>query len=539
MGAGGGAPAESTPCGPGPRRAERLAAALGGRVQESAAGPSVVVDWSCRLPLDTERLARLPYPIDLARPLVCLDTETTGLGTGTGTLPFLVGMGSWQEDEFRVRQFVLPDHPDEPALLAALARELPPQPWLVTYNGRAFDWPLIAARYRLQHQPPPVLAGHLDLLPVARQLWKHRLSDARLASVEAGVIGVRRLDDLPGALIPARYFHYLHTGQGRLLARIIEHNRQDIVSLARLLVELTQRLLRSDAPLGVHPGDLAGLGRAYARRRQHEEALRCAEQGLAVARGAVSRAPPDPLGAARGRLVERLLMDRARALARTGRREEARAVWEELAEQGGFLSVLAWVQVAKHREHLGGDLSGALLAAERALALLHRARLLGRPRPLWERDLERRLPRLRRKLAAEGRLGAKARAAPGQGAGIGHTREAHTLHREAAGHGRETEGESGRQRQLAEWAAAQQRREPGSEEGVTRTRLVALDASRHRGEATDPEAPLPPHEMQGAAFARRDRQLLSHPGQQLDECSTTRPKVLATHDRHVRAAEER
>ncbi|HET7678073.1 MAG TPA: ribonuclease H-like domain-containing protein, partial [Candidatus Limnocylindrales bacterium] len=142
-------------------RAGQLAAAVGGRVEQGPAGPVVVVESAGEVPLDHERLATLPYPIDLQRPLVCLDTETTGLGTAAGTLVFLVGLGSWDGQRFVVRQYLLPDHPDEPAFLDAVAAAIPDGAWLVTYNGRGFDWPLLVTRFRMQRRPPPLHAGHL------------------------------------------------------------------------------------------------------------------------------------------------------------------------------------------------------------------------------------------------------------------------------------------------------------------------------------------------------------------------------------------
>src|SRR3972149_11167262 len=117
------------------------------------------------MPLDG--LPRLPYPVDMERPLVYLDTETTGLGSAAGTLAFLVGIGRGDGASFRVRQLVLPDHADEPALLAALKAEIPADACLVTYNGRAFDWPLLVARYRLHRRPPPGTARRLGPLPLA------------------------------------------------------------------------------------------------------------------------------------------------------------------------------------------------------------------------------------------------------------------------------------------------------------------------------------------------------------------------------------
>ena len=73
------------------------------------------------LPIDRERLGRLPDGRRPDVPLVCLDTETTGLATGTGTVAWLVGLGRWHGDRFRQVQLMLPDHAEEPALLEALA----------------------------------------------------------------------------------------------------------------------------------------------------------------------------------------------------------------------------------------------------------------------------------------------------------------------------------------------------------------------------------------------------------------------------------
>ena len=131
----------------------------------------VVVETECAVPIEIERLTRLPYPIDPLAPLVCIDLETTGLATAAGTLPFLIGVGIWREGHLAIRQLVLADHSGERAQLELLSSLLPPDGWLVTYNGKSFDWPLLTARYRLHRRAPPVMAGHLDLLPVARQLW--------------------------------------------------------------------------------------------------------------------------------------------------------------------------------------------------------------------------------------------------------------------------------------------------------------------------------------------------------------------------------
>jgi uncharacterized protein len=382
-------------------RTAELARQLGGQVRPGPAGPVVAVDREHILHVARDALRGLPEPLDPDRPILCLDTETTGLGTAAGTVPFLVGLGAWQGDRFTVRQLVLADHPDEVAFLEALRTHIPEGAQLVTYNGRSFDWPLLVTRYRLHRLPLPSLGGHLDLLPLARRLWRHRLPDARLASVEAGICAVRRHGDLPGADIPARYLSYLRTGRADGLHDVLRHNEQDIVSLAMLLRVLAEDLLPAGpgwssghglvAPSGgdVHAGDLAGLGAAFSRRGRHREALACYESAL------------ERIDSRRqAHAYEHIAAERARTLARLGQRREAESAWQAVALEGGRLAALAWIQVAKHREHDAGDFGAALAAASRARSLAERARLFGWPDRLAERDLSRRFTRLQRRIAA-------------------------------------------------------------------------------------------------------------------------------------------
>ena len=369
--------------------AHALADILGG---ESHSG-IVVTDSTFDLPIDRHSLAALPYPIDASRPVVCLDLETTGLATAAGTLAFLVGLGVWHGDRLVVHQLLLPDHPHEPALLSHLSDYLPPGAWLVTYNGRTFDWPLLVARYRMHRRDPPPLAGHLDLLPVARQLWRHRTGDARLATIESAICAVTRDDDLPGALIPDRYFSYLRSRRGELLRDIVEHNRLDIVSLGRLLAILGSAFASPSAWPSQHPGDLAGLARGYLRRRRPDEALRCVEAALSAA------AWSD--GIVGGAVLHRhLSAERARLLARLDRREESYAAWLQIAERGGPGAALAWLHIARHREHRLRDIDGALDACRQASAVAERARVWDRPMLATEADLARRVARLRRRSLA-------------------------------------------------------------------------------------------------------------------------------------------
>jgi uncharacterized protein len=163
-----------------------------------------------------------------------LDTETTGLDRGTGTHVFLVGVGYFDSEAFVVRQYFIRDLHEEASMLHDLAELLDHFPVMSTFNGRAFDWPLLYNRFILHgYREVPELA-HWDLLPPSRRVWKRRLRDCSLGNLERNVLGIQRYGDVPGFLIPQLYFDYLRDRDARPLLPVFSHNQEDIVSLARL-----------------------------------------------------------------------------------------------------------------------------------------------------------------------------------------------------------------------------------------------------------------------------------------------------------------
>lgn len=401
--------------------AARLARAIDGEVVRTKSGSFVRLHGSAlSLPLDRRRLASLPGHPPATAPLVCLDTETTGLGTAAGTYAFLIGLGWWEDDVFRQLQLLLPEQSDEPALLSELATRIPPGAWLVTYNGRGFDWPLLVTRFRMARRPPPLHDGHLDLLSLVRRVFRHRLADARLQTVEASLLGVRRDGDVDGWEIPGRYLEFLRGGSAAPLLEVTRHNGEDVLSLARLLAHVDARLGDPAAWRSAHPGDLAGLAVAFGRERRHDEALACLDAALEGPLRArpirlswsallTTRADDPPLPVrdeairavptASGRAQrERVIAERARLLKRLGRDDDALDAWRDLATGGGPLAIGAWVEVAKALEHRRRDAAGALAATRSAQAAAERARFLGRPLPRLEAELVLRARRLQRRV---------------------------------------------------------------------------------------------------------------------------------------------
>lgn len=168
--------------------------------------------------------------------LLCFDTETTGLAGGTGTRAFMIGAADWHEGALRIRQLTMATMAAETAMLDAFRSWLAPDTILVSYNGKCYDAPLLATRYRLARRGNP-LAGlaHVDLLYPARRRWRGVYENCRLATIERQVLRVVREDDLPGSQAPAAWLSYLRGGGAHMLRRVLAHNHQDVKSLARLL----------------------------------------------------------------------------------------------------------------------------------------------------------------------------------------------------------------------------------------------------------------------------------------------------------------
>ena len=321
-------------------------------------------------------------PEELQRPLF-LDTETTGLSGGTGTVAFLVGL-AWREgDGLALAQYFLCDFDQEQALLWAVGQCISNAGVLVSYNGRSFDWPLLQTRLVLRRAKWPS-PPHLDLLTLARRIFRPRLPDCALQTIEQSVLDLHRADDLPGSLIPSRYFAWLRQGDPRALEPVFVHNQQDVLSMALLLARFEILLGGSD---GLHPLDRFGRARFLEARGFQLEAVREYQQLWREHRAGGA------LRATRGALGLRL----ARLLRRQGRWAEARAVLEECWHTQTYPYPAA-IELAKLLEHQARDLTAARRVVSDALRLLAVAVVSNEQ---WRTDLERRQQRLERRLGSD------------------------------------------------------------------------------------------------------------------------------------------
>ena len=291
-----------------------------------------------------------------------LDTETTGLAGGTGTVAFLVGVGRITRDGLVVRQYFMRDFAEEASALTALADHLAEFDVMITYNGKAFDQPLLETRYRMTRSRPPFgRVEHLDLLFGARRLWKMRFESCRLVELENRILGYTRVGDVAGDLIPLLYFQYLKTQKAGPLEPVFEHNRLDIVSLACLTAIVSRAF---DQPHHTELGsgfELIGLGRWMIANERHDD-------GLTLMRRGIEKNIPDEL-------LFKTLWEIALAEKKLGRGPGGFA---ELAHSRNPYRAAALEELAKHYEHREKNLAMALVFVEQALSLGRTEELLKR-----------------------------------------------------------------------------------------------------------------------------------------------------------------
>lgn len=311
------------------------------------------------------------------RRVLFLDTETTGLSGGAGTVAFEIGVGFIDERGMVIRQYVMREYSEEAAMLSEIASLLRRTDTIVSFNGKTFDLPLLESRMVIHRIRLPVTQmPHVDLLHAARRVYKLRLKRCSLAALETAVLGQTRQDDLPGAQVPQRYFDYVRTREFALLEDVLRHNFDDVKSLACLTGHLCA-VFREPGKLA-HPEDLFSVGRTLMRGGRTQQARACFKI----------------LG--HSTLSAQAHMHLAASYKKEKEWAEAVETCQRMIAQGAG-GVWPYIELAKYYEHIARDNERALAYANGALHYTLNVA------PLWGADeqqtaqIRRRIDRLRRK----------------------------------------------------------------------------------------------------------------------------------------------
>ncbi|MCP2519297.1 ribonuclease H-like domain-containing protein [SCandidatus Aminicenantes bacterium Aminicenantia_JdfR_composite] len=314
--------------------------------------------------------------IDLSSSLF-LDLETTGLSIGTGTIPFLIGLGFYLGDKFCIIQYFLPQPSEEEELIDNLNKFLSEMNFksIITYNGRGFDLPILETRFILNRKNFSLKSfPHLDFLIPARILWKQKYRSCKLSHLCRELLGVLREDDIPSSLIPNIYFNYLRSGDFSLIEKVLYHNEQDLLSLLSLII-IGGLYFKKERKINYADGlDFFGVGRLLEKNKALEECMEAYNKAL-------NFYVPQSLEI---KIKKKL----SYFYKKTEQWEKAIALWEELAFLG---EVHPLRELAIYYEHREKNLIKAKEIVERALDR-------GDLSEHYRKDFEKRLIRLDRKL---------------------------------------------------------------------------------------------------------------------------------------------
>ncbi len=317
--------------------------------------------------------------VDVRRTLF-IDTETTGLAGGAGTVAFLVGVGYLEEDAFIVRQYFMRDFHEESSLLKRLAEQVNAASALISFNGRSFDIPLLNSRY-IMNRHRAIFDGmpHFDVLFAARRIWRDLVESCSLGELEKSILGVHRTEDVPGALVPQIYFDFLHSGKLEGLREVFLHNHHDILSMAALAVRLCQMI---EDPLT--STTMPERRRIGALLRKVREVKKSAEVFENLVEKEVQAQTIDTFA------------ELAWCYKRMQRFDEACRLWQRAIEKIAF-HPLPYIELSKHYEHRKKDYDQALVLIDRALRGIELREELRGETDFHRADLEKRRQRLQRK----------------------------------------------------------------------------------------------------------------------------------------------
>ncbi|MDP4156600.1 MAG: ribonuclease H-like domain-containing protein [Bacillota bacterium] len=327
--------------------------------------------------------SKINHPLSAAgfkpEELFFFDTETTGLSGGVGNTIFLLGYASVLGENLVLRQHILPNPGAEVPLYQSFLEKVNYRT-LVTYNGKSFDWPQVKTRHTLvrEHVPQLPAFGHFDLYHASRRLWKHKLERLKLAFVEKEILGIERVDDIPGFLAPMIYFDFIESKQPDGMLGILKHNEIDILSLITLYTHLTFQLCGRD--LLQTRKESYEVGRWYASLGEQDEAKKV----MKILSEGTDRTSYQAKLALAFQLKKSQFWDKALHL------------FIVVADIGmDELSIEACVEAAKILEHKQKKFKLAIQYCNKAMELLKSSNSLAVKPPM--QDIEKRMERLRRK----------------------------------------------------------------------------------------------------------------------------------------------
>jgi len=284
-----------------------------------------------------------------------LDIEATGLSGGVGVYPFLIGIGFFGSQDFHIYQLFMRDYHEEQAVLYLLGKFIKDKrlKGLVTYNGKAYDVNVLNTRRIVSGIELPVSdMPNFDLLYPVRKLFKKRIGDCSLTSIEREILNFYRVDDIPGYKVPEVYFDFVRRGFSEPMRKVFIHNLYDVLSMVAIAERLCS-FYSDPIELVSEPEDLFQIAALYEINGSFKDAKKIYSY----------------LSSCQGSFNYKAKMAMSFRLKKERNLEEASGIWKECISNHPKISIVPYIELAKYYEHQIKDYRNALLYTQKGLYL--------------------------------------------------------------------------------------------------------------------------------------------------------------------------
>ena len=340
----------STPIKQPPRQKHDISAVIGAECVQNENGGYLLrrIKYAVGTIYGNYTLENVEKVFGLKERLLFLDTETTGLGSVA--CPFLIGVSYFEDNCLVLDQYFMRDIDDEACVLEEIVSKYSNMT-VISYNGKSFDVPLIKARCVLNAVNCKNFATkQTDLLHLCRRIWKKRLENCKLSTIEEEILKLKREDDIPGSEIPEMYKRYLESGNGQEMLKVIEHNESDVVSMSVILCRLI-RIFGDPTNQLDNISDIMHLGESYYAKKDFERSLECFEAALNGSKDAITS--------------YNCMKYMSFIHKKNKEYDLAVELWQRMDRLMGN-AVLPLEELAKYYEHIQKDITKALDCAQRA-----------------------------------------------------------------------------------------------------------------------------------------------------------------------------
>ncbi len=306
-----------------------------------------------------------------------LDTETTGLAGGSGTVAFMIGLGWIDGNNFVVHQYFITQLNHEEGMLEEIGRIIEKFDFIVSFNGKSYDIPLLETRFIMNKLIPMFdTKKHIDLLHPSRALWKFSLTNCKLKTLESKLMGLERNDDIPGELIPEVYYEYIEAGVSDRMERVFYHNRFDIITMLGTLILVMKYMVKSEPE--ENPLNDYAKGRIFKKKKETDRSI---NHFLNVLNSEISDSRR-----------QKTLIELGEIYKKEKKYKEAVKVWESAIDSDYKFTFSPYIELAKYYEHREKNFEKALNYTSTVLEKLPEYMMKELP------SIEKRITRLKSKI---------------------------------------------------------------------------------------------------------------------------------------------